>query len=86
MGVAVGLGVGVGLLLIWSAFASPPSRRRIRSHEGAMQRLLARAGLSGVTQAGLIGLCLLAGIVVTAAVLLISRTLPVAAVFGLIAA
>lgn len=86
MGVAVGLGVGVGLLLIWSAFALPPSRRRIRSHEGAMQRLLARAGLSGVTQAGLIGLCLLAGIVVTAAVLLISRTLPVAAVFGLIAA
>jgi tight adherence protein B len=48
MGVVVGLGVGVGLLLVWSAFTMPrtePAARRT----SRLRRLLDRAGLVGLT-------------------------------------
>ena len=50
MGALVGLGVGVGLLLIWSAFALPRTHRVSTPTSTALGRLLGRAGLSDVTR------------------------------------
>lgn len=82
MGVVVGLGVGVGLLLIWSAFALPNVRRR--PHPERVDELLARAGLGGVSATGFVMLCLVCGVVSALAIQVASRTLPVAVAFGLI--
>ena len=49
MGALVGLGVGVGLLLVWSAFALPRQPRATTPTSTALGRLLGRAGLSDVT-------------------------------------
>ncbi len=85
MGVIVGLGFGIGVLLLWSAFAAPSSRRRQRTAP-ALSRITQAAGLSTVSPASVIGLCLVCGAVGGAAVFLLSRTLTVAAVFGALAA
>ena len=82
MGALVGLGVGVGLLLIWSAFFVPLRPRTTRRH-GRLAELLARAGLGEVSVTGFIVLCLAAGVVTTFAVQVVSRTPPVALAFGL---
>ena len=41
MGVLVGLGVGIGLLLVWSAFAVPRRPPRVRRTGGRTAELLA---------------------------------------------
>ena len=46
MGALVGLGVGVGLLLIWSAFALPRRPRSTAPTSTTLGRLLGRAGLA----------------------------------------
>ena len=46
MGALVGLGVGVGLLLVWSAFALPPTGQVERTSR--LRRVLAEAGLAHV--------------------------------------
>ena len=43
MGVVVGLGLGVGLLLVWAAFAMPRAERRPRATP-RLRQLLDRAG------------------------------------------
>ena len=49
MGALVGLGVGVGLMLVWSAFALPRSRRTEPAGRGRIRELLAlNAGLPGM--------------------------------------
>ncbi|MQW74838.1 type II secretion system protein F [Nocardioides sp. dk4132] len=83
MGALVGLGVGVGLLLIWSAFALPHPERAPRS-EGRVARLLARAGLREVSAPGFVLLCVAVGLVAALLVQLVSRTAPVALVFGVL--
>ena len=85
MGALVGLGVGVGLLLIWSAFAMPRTQRASTRSDG-VRRLLARAGLSDVTPTGVVVLCVSLGAVVFALVQAVSRTAPVALAFALMAA
>ena len=85
MGAVVGLGVGVGLLLVWSAFFLPVPRRRPRS-EGRFTQLLARAGLGQVAASGFVVLCLVLGLVATLVLQVVSRTPPVALAFGLMAA
>ena len=85
MGALVGLGVGVGLLLIWSAFAMPRTERASTRSDG-VRRLLARAGLSDVTPTGVVVLCVSLGAVVFALVQAVSRTAPVALAFALMAA
>lgn len=84
MGALVGLGVGIGLLLVWSAFFVPHRPRRTPSDVGAAARLLARAGLAEVSVTGFLFLCavcaLLSGLVVQA----VSRTAPVAVAFAAI--
>jgi tight adherence protein B len=85
MGVLVGLGVGIGLLLVWSAFALPrraPRVRRGRAHAG---ELLARAGLAHVSVSSFVALCLVLGGVAALVMQVVTRTPPVAVLFGVMA-
>jgi tight adherence protein B len=81
MGVLVGLGVGLGLLLAWSAFAIPRRPPRVRrTHR--LHELLARAGLGNVSGSAFLVMC---GFLACAAALLmqvLTRTPPVALLFG----
>lgn len=83
MGALVGLGVGIGLMLVWSAFALPrPARRSGERSASRTTALLARAGLGTVSPAGFALLCLACAVVAGAAVQAVARTVPVAAVFA----
>ncbi|MCY7394598.1 MAG: type II secretion system F family protein [Nocardioides sp.] len=85
MGALVGLGLGVGMLLVWSAFFLP---RGIRAGiatgrgEGRVARLLARAGLVEVSATGFLALCAGIGVVTAFLIQVVSATPPVAVVFG----
>jgi tight adherence protein B len=83
MGVVVGLGVGLGLLLVYSAFAFPRSVRPPRG--GRIQRLLSQAGMSGIGPAPFVAVCVVTGLVAALVVLAATRAVPVALVFGLMA-
>jgi tight adherence protein B len=80
MGAVLGLGVGVGLLLVASAFVVPHAPRRERA--SSLRVLLARAGLSDVSPAGLVTVSVACGLVAFVAVQVLSRTVPVALAFG----
>lgn len=84
MGALVGLGVGIGLMLVWSAFFLPRRPRRQVRGDGLVTRLLARAGLGRVSSTGFAVLCLLVGSVATLVVQVVSGTPPVAIAFGLL--
>lgn len=85
MGALVGLGFGLGLLLIWSAFAVPRTSSARTSGRHTTAELLARAGLGQVAPTGFVLLCgalaLSAGLVVQ----VVSQTLPIALCFALMA-
>jgi tight adherence protein B len=57
MGALVGLGVGVGLVLVWSAFFVPRQPREPRSSPSRSAQLLARAGMGEISVASLVLLC-----------------------------
>ncbi|MDP3889919.1 type II secretion system F family protein [Nocardioides sp.] len=82
MGVLIGLGVGLGLVLIWSAFVVPRAPRRAGESPGRLTGLLARAGMPQVSSTGLVLLCVVMFLVVGVAIQAISRTLPVSFVFA----
>lgn len=82
MGALVGLGVGVGLLLVWSAFFLPPGQPATRRSAGRVSDLLARAGLSEVSTTGFLLLCLAVGVVGAFVMQVVSQTPPVALAFG----
>lgn len=86
MGALIGLGVGIGLMLVWSAFALPLKPRESTHVDGRVTRLLARSGLGQVSAVGFVFLCGLLGIVATIAVEIVSSTPPVAVVFGVMGA
>jgi tight adherence protein B len=86
MGALVGLGVGVGLLLVWSAFAMPRTARAPRDRQGRLARLLDEAGMGTVSVPGLVVLCLGPGVAVALVVQVVSGTPPVAVAFGVLAA
>jgi tight adherence protein B len=88
MGALVGLGVGIGLLLIWSAFAVPRSTPAGAPEQraGRLARTLAAAGITGVSPAGLVALCAVSGLVAALVVQVASATPTVALAFGVIAA
>ena len=86
MGALVGLGVGVGLLLIWAAFALPRQPRVGAPRTTKLTRLLARAGLADVTSTGVVTLCTVLFALTFAVVQTVSRTLPVALVFAVMGA
>jgi tight adherence protein B len=83
MGALVGLGVGVGLLLVWSAFTLPRTPRGPRS--GGLRRSLTGAGLGHVSPAVLVAMCAVLALSAGLVVQLVSGTLPVAACFAVMA-
>ena len=82
MGALVGLGVGIGLMLIWSAFFVPRGPKRPAPRSGRLDRLLARAGMHGVSPVGFVAVCVLSAVIIAVTVQVVSRTAPVALVFG----
>jgi len=85
MGVLLGLGLGVGLLLVWSSFSTPPPVRGRPARVGRTRDLLDRAGLPGTTVGGVWAVCALTALVAFVAIEVVSHTATVAAVFGLLA-
>ncbi len=86
MGALVGLGVGIGLMLVWSAFALPRAPRTEPTSRGRTRELLARAGLGQVSVRGFVVLCAVCGVVTTVVIQAVSGTPPVALAFGLMGA
>lgn len=86
MGALVGLGVGLGLLLVWSAFALPRQPRVEATRTTSLTRLLARAGLTDITSTGVVTLCVVLFAVTFVVVQTVSRTVPVAFVFAVMGA
>ena len=86
MGALVGLGFGIGLLLIWSAFFVPRVPRAEPRGPGRIHELLARAGLGDVSVTGFVLVCAVLGIVTTFVIQVVSGTPPIAVVFGLMGA
>ncbi len=84
MAVALGLGVGFGLLLIYLSLMFPTSPRGPRP-PGRLVTLLARAGLAETTPSGVLVICLVLAGTVGLAIQVISRTPPVAFAFAAVA-
>jgi tight adherence protein B len=82
MGVLVGLGVGIGLMLVWSAFFVPRGRTTRRPGRGWGGALLARAGLGQVSASAFTTLCLACGVAAALLMQVVSHTPPVAVLFG----
>jgi tight adherence protein B len=82
MGALVGLGVGVGLLLVWSAFFLPRQTRSVTAPDGRTRQLLVRAGLGQVSTSGFLAVCLTLGLGTALVIQAVSGTPPVAVVFG----
>ncbi len=82
MGALIGLGVGIGLMLIWSAFFVPRQPAKTNRGPGRIDQLLARAGMGDVAPAGFVAVCATTGLIAMVVVQVISRTAPVALVFG----
>ena len=85
MGAVVGLGIGVGLVLIWLSFTSPRRVVERRHRIGRTREVLDRAGLVGTTVVGLWLVCAVTATVVFVSVQVVSRTVTVALAFGLMA-
>lgn len=87
MGVALGLFLGIGLLLVIMSFVVPPTEKP--KVEGRLTRasreLLAAAGIEGVTPATFIGMCLLTGFGAFTLMLIVSKAWPIGLAFGAIA-
>jgi tight adherence protein B len=83
MGALVGLGVGIGLMLVWSAFALPRRPRDGVRTTGRAADLLARAGLGQVSVTGFAVLCAVCGLGTALVLQVVSGTPPVAVAFGL---
>ncbi len=86
MGALVGLGVGCGLLLIWTVFALPRVGPPVVRSDGRIGELLARAGLGDVSVTGFVLLCAVASLVAAFVMQVVSQTPPVAVAFGVMAA
>jgi tight adherence protein B len=89
-GLVVGLGVGLGLFLVWwSCWVPAPAEERRSPRAGPLRTLsdeIVQAGFAGLTLRSLLVACLLAGVLVFALVQLSVGVLPIAVCFGLIAA
>ena len=82
MGALVGLGVGVGLLLVWSAFTMPRLPRRPAARGSRTGPLHARARQHPVSARAVLVLCLTSGLMAGLLVQLVSGTPPVAIAFA----
>ncbi len=84
MGALVGLGVGVGLLLVWSAFALPRTPPPARQ-PGMLRRALTGAGLAHVGVGSLVAMCVVLATAAGLVVQVVSGTPPVALCFAVMA-
>ena len=78
----LGLGLGVGLLLIWRSGSRSPVRRAGTPDVGRRHQLLAAAGLTGINAAQLLALQVALGLAATLLVLLATQTVTISLVFG----
>ncbi|MGA8209559.1 MAG: type II secretion system F family protein [Nocardioidaceae bacterium] len=85
MGAVLGLGVGLGLLLVWTSVTVPRSGPVTPPRVGRTRQLLDRAGLAGTTVGSLWTLCAASATVAFAAIEVLSRTATVALVFAALA-
>lgn len=85
MGALIGLGVGTGVLMIWSAFMVPAAAVSKPKSIGHMEDLLARAGMGQVSPKALIGGCLGFGLFVLLSALTVTGVGTVSLAFGVIA-
>lgn len=85
MGALIGLGLGLGLMLIWSAFFLPRTPAAPKPGGGRGRQLLARAGLGDVSVASLVALCIAMAVVAFVVIQAVSRTVPVSVAFALMA-
>ncbi len=85
MGALLGLMLGGGLVLIAAALHGEGWHPRRTTTTSRLETQLRRAGVEGVTPAGIALLCVSSGLVAAAVMLAVSRTVPVAAAFGLLA-
>jgi len=83
MGALVGLGVGVGLMLVWAAFFLPRAPKE--PTPGRADELLRSAGIDSVSVTSFWILCLVCGGFALVVLQLVSGTIPVALVFGVMA-
>jgi tight adherence protein B len=83
----VGLTLGIGLLLVWQSFGppSPPRPRRRLTGRERLRDALAQAGVEGVSPGALVASCVGVGAVVLIAMVAVSRSVPIAGCFALIA-
>ncbi len=87
MGLLLGLLFGVGVLLIIWTFVAPADDlpRRGGPLTARSRDLLASAGVEGVTPAAFMGACAITGVVAFLLMFLVSATLPIGLVFGIMA-
>ncbi len=85
MGALIGLGVGLGLMLIWSAFFLPRHSRQASPRGARTAELLARAGMSTVSPSAFWAMCATGSTVTLVVIGVLSSTLPVALAFAVIA-
>lgn len=86
MGALIGLGIGVGLVLCWSAFALPSAPRQASRRAPRVASLLAAAGLGQISASSFLVLCAACALLAGLSVEVVSRTPPVALVFAVMAA
>lgn len=84
MGALLGLTFGLGAVLIWLGWSTPPPVRQRRTHSPTAE-LLAQAGITGVTPAQLLAASLVLAAVGGLIMLAVSRTWLVAVAFAVLA-
>lgn len=82
MGYLVGLGVGAGLLLLWSGLSAPVAPPREGRRPGRLAELLARAGAYEISPRSLVVVCVACGLLGLVVALVVTATPTVALVAG----
>ncbi|MDQ4006643.1 MAG: type II secretion system protein F, partial [Actinomycetota bacterium] len=82
VGAALGLCVGVGLLLVWLSLTGAPRVRRPAPSGGGITDLLRRAGLVGVSPLAVVSVSAGCAAVAGALMLAVSGTAPVSGLFA----
>lgn len=87
MSAALGVTLGMGLLLIWWSFWERPERRRTgRTRRAPLEDLLARAGVERVSPRGLLASCAAVGLLVMLVGVVLTGSPPIALCFSLFGA
>lgn len=87
MSAAAGLGLGMGLLLLWQACWIAPVRVAPRTRRtGYLEELLRQAGIERVGAPGLLAVCAVTGGGVLLLFFILTLSLPIAACFGIFGA